>query len=197
MASEIYLIDGRRERRARLRVVLSVVVVFTVLTILRSPLYGETSEPLTDNLSGVKCLIDGAQSVSMQHAASYRGSTIYFASSKSLNFFKASVSTQISSNRFLSSPHQAERQARLLARANHQLVLLGQWKQVRCPVTGKAVDPEFSSLIAGVEIQFADANALLTVNQLPCLAAQGEMIFRDKFFDQAFERTVSKEQDLP
>jgi YHS domain-containing protein len=48
--------------------------------------------------------------------------------------------------------------AKYTAKANHQLVQSGQLKQVACPITGKDVNPEANTEVAGVKVGYCCMN---------------------------------------
>jgi YHS domain-containing protein len=76
--------------------------------------------------------------------------------------------------------------AKFAEKANAQLVATHQYKQVKCPLTGKDLNPEAKVEVDGVTVKFccnmckgkvADAKA----------AEQEKLVFSDKAFDKGFE----------
>jgi len=76
--------------------------------------------------------------------------------------------------------------AKFAAKANHQLVLTGQAKEVKCPIAGRKLNPKTAIDVAGVKVAFCCNNC-----KGKAVKAEGnaqiELIFNDKSFAKAFE----------
>ncbi len=82
--------------------------------------------------------------------------------------------------------------AKYAEKANHQLVLTGQYKQIKCPLTGGKLNPEAKSEIDHLTVNFCCNMCKGKVDD-----AKGEeqykLVFADKAFDKGFE-LVKKEK---
>lgn len=76
--------------------------------------------------------------------------------------------------------------AKFAAKANHQLVVTKQAKQVNCPFAGKKTNPEKTASIKGVEVAFCCGNC-----QGKAKKASGDdqiaLVFSDAAFKKGFE----------
>ena len=81
--------------------------------------------------------------------------------------------------------------AKFAPKANLQLVATEQAKEVKCPLSGKALDSEKSTKVAGVEVSFCCGNCLAAVNK-----AEGDekvkLVFSDEAFKKGFELKKAK-----
>lgn len=81
-------------------------------------------------------------------------------------------------------PAFKENTAKFQAKANEQLVLSGQFKQVACPLTGGKVNPATKTKVCGVDVCFCCKNCQGKVAKAEA-EKQCEMVFI-KGFDKAF-----------
>lgn len=82
----------------------------------------------------LKCPVSG-QPASKDHALAYKKGEVYFCCDKCPTAFKANMK-------------------KFAAKANEQLVVSGQYKEVKCPFTGKALNAETAVEVDGVSVQF-------------------------------------------
>jgi YHS domain-containing protein len=117
-----------------------------------------------EKLEGVKCIISG-QPVKADKTIDYKKGKVYFCCENCPKTFDA---------------------AKHGTKANHQLVLTGQFVQKACPLTGKDTDESTALKVNGVEVVFCCNNCKGAVSKAEA-DKQGEMVFADKAFDKAFE----------
>lgn len=72
------------------------------------------------------------------------------------------------------------------AKANMQLVITGQAKEVKCPFTGKKLNPDTKISVQGVGVCFCCFNCQKAAKKLKG-AAQVNRIFNDKAFKKGFK----------
>ena len=76
--------------------------------------------------------------------------------------------------------------AKFATKANQQLVATGQAKQVKCPLTGKDLNPDASTEVGGVKVGFCCNNCKGKVAAATD-DAQAELVFSDAAFAKGFE----------
>jgi YHS domain-containing protein len=72
------------------------------------------------------------------------------------------------------------------AKANHQLTVTGQAKEIKCPFTGKELNPETKIDVQGAPVCFCCNNCKGKAEAADA-QKQIEMIFNDKSFKKGFE----------
>ena len=77
--------------------------------------------------------------------------------------------------------------AKYAAKANYQLFVTGQAKQVACPLAGEPVDKELTAKVADATVSFCCASCRDSVEKLADDAAKIEMVFNDEAFAKAFK----------
>ena len=78
------------------------------------------------------------------------------------------------------------------AKANHQIVATGQWKQEKCPFSGGKLNPDTAVKVAGVEVCFCCKNCKKKVTDAE-EAKQVDMVFGEKPFEKGF--ALAKKDD--
>jgi hypothetical protein len=105
---------------------------------------------------------------SKDHAVKYKDGEVYFCCDNCPKAFEANTK-------------------KFANKANAQLVASGQYKEVKCPFTGKDLNPATSVKVAGVSVSFCCDNCKAKAS-----AAKGNarlaLIFNDKAFDKGFEK---------
>lgn len=122
-----------------------------------------------DNLKGIKCIISG-QPVQADKTVDHKGGKVYFCCEKCPKSFDA---------------------AKHGTKANHQLVLTGQYVQKACPITGKELDSSTAIDVNGAKVAFCCNNCKGAVSKADD-AAKGEKVFADKAFEKAFKKADKK-----
>ena len=113
-----------------------------------------------------KCPVSG-KAISKDHAVDYKGAEVYFCCP---NCPKA----------FEKAPEK------FAAKANHQLVLTGQAKQVKCPLAGRPAKDDKSVSVEGVTVNVCCGNCLKAATKADDKVA---LLFSDKAFDKGFKVT--------
>lgn len=114
--------------------------------------------------SALKCPISGG-AVSKEAAVDYKGGKVHFCCPGCIPKFK-------------------ENTAKYQAKANEQLVLSGQFKQVGCPLSGGKLNPATKTKVCGIDVCFCCKNCQGKVAKAEA-EKQCEMVFV-KGFDKAF-----------
>lgn len=139
---------------------------------------------------GVKCPVNGRLQCQVRHAVKWREGQVYFSSRAAVDDFRSRNSP--------ADVHKYLKPA-LILKANHQLVLTGQYTQRRCPITGNFTSDEFQIRIAGVKIYLHDAIAKKRLQEIESTLGRAKLVFADSTFAKTFSKTISrnkKEQPL-
>lgn len=142
-------------------------------------------EPRPVVLRGVKCIMDGVRSCNTQYWQEYQQGRVFFSSQENADRFRQAINDPV-----------FDPPASLLMRANHQLALTGQVKQIACPVTGEALDYRHKLHLAGVAIYFSDPQSRESIETLEGMIPRVERVFHPNVFDQSFT-PAQAEQDIP
>ncbi|MBD3674438.1 MAG: YHS domain-containing protein [Planctomycetaceae bacterium] len=113
-----------------------------------------------------KCPVSGKPCVK-EHSVAYKGADVYFCCP---NCPKA----------FEKNPEK------FAAKANHQLVLTGQAKQVKCPLAGRPAKDDKSVKVEGVTVNVCCGNCLKKASGADDKVA---LLFSDKAFEKGFKVT--------
>lgn len=120
-----------------------------------------------DKLNGAKCLVAAKNAAKADNSVEYRGAQVYFCCE---NCPKA----------------YAKDKAKYATKANHQLVLTGQAKQEKCPLSGGDLNKEATVKVVGVTVTFCCNNCKGKVEKAKD-DEQLELAFADKAFDKGFK----------
>jgi YHS domain-containing protein len=122
-----------------------------------------------------KCPISG-EKISKDASIDYKGGKLYFCCSGCIAPFK-------------------EKTAKYEAKANEQLVITGQFKQIACPLTGGKLNPSTKMKVCGLDVCFC-CNGCRGKVKSASAEKQSEMVFV-KGFEKAFAVNKEKEKDKP
>lgn len=136
-------------------------------TIVCAIVLSNPSDVTAQDLSGIKCVVKGDKSASPDASVKYRDGRVH-------------VCCEACVNKFESDP------AAFATKSNHQLVLTGQYRQVKCPISGSRVDSHFATNVGGTKIAFCCPSCLKKVNDAPQMADRAEMVFGNEAFEKAF-----------
>jgi YHS domain-containing protein len=123
------------------------------------------------NLEGIKCVVAGKPAKAGTEV-DYKGGKVYFCCMNCPKTFKASPE-------------------KFATKANHQLVATGQATEIKCPLTGKDLNPETAIQVAGAKVAFCCNNCQGKVEKASG-EEQLELVFNDKAFEKGFR--VGKSQ---
>jgi hypothetical protein len=112
-----------------------------------------------------------------RHKAKWLDGKVYFSSQSAAKTFRSKTSTTAFKN--LSNPP-------LTLKANHQLALTGQYKQVCCPVTGEKVTDSIQLQVAGMNVYFNSVEARSQLSKQKSTLARASRIFDAKTFARSF-----------
>jgi hypothetical protein len=132
-------------------------------------------EPKEIDWKTIKCVVSG-KPVNQEAFADYREAKVFFCCQNCPTAFKKET-------------------AKYSTKANHQLVATRQFKEEKCPLSGRDLNPEATVKIAEVEVAFCCENC-----QAKAKEAKGDeqlaLVFADKAFEKAFKK-VEKEEEKP
>ncbi|MCR9202030.1 MAG: hypothetical protein NXI04_25590 [Planctomycetaceae bacterium] len=145
----------------------------TVLAAMLAVFASAQAEEKATKVEKVKCAVAGKEiKIADAKVATYKGAKVY-------------VCCGACKAKLEKTP------AKFAVKANHQLVLTGQAKQVNCPFAGKPADKAKSVEMAGVKVAFCCGGC-----QGKAKAAKGdkqlELVFSDKAFAKGFKVTAKK-----
>jgi YHS domain-containing protein len=122
----------------------------------------------TEKKDGAKCVCPvSGKPATKEHAVAYKGAEVYFCCPNCPKAFQANS-------------------AKFATKANHQLVVTGQAKEVKCPIAGRKLNPATAIEVGGVKVAFCCNNCKGKAEKATA-AEQLELIFSDKAFAKGFE----------
>lgn len=154
--------------RVRDETMLKRIVLGTMASAVLAALVATTVWAADIKLEGVKCLVAGSKAASPDQSAAHKGGKVFFCCG---NCKKA----------FESEP------AKFAVKANHQLVVTGQAKQAKCPLSGGPCKDDKFVEIAGAKVYFCCDNCKGKV-----AGAKGDEQAALVFSDAAFEKAGFK-----
>lgn len=119
------------------------------------------------DLTNAKCPIAGS-AANAETAVAYKGGKVYFCCGGCDKTFQ-------------------ENAAAYAAKANHQLVVTGQAKQIACPLAGEPVDSKVTAKVHGATVAFCCAHCKEAVEAAADDDARVEMLFNDEAFAKGFK----------
>jgi YHS domain-containing protein len=126
------------------------------------------------DLPELKCPVSG-HAASKQHAAEHNGGKVYFCCDKCAKAFAAKTTE-------------------FAAKANLQLVVSGQFKLVKCPLEGYALNPITAMEVGGVKVLFCCKGCKNEVRLAKSEDERIKLVFNDKAFKKGFEKISSGEK---
>jgi YHS domain-containing protein len=121
-------------------------------------------------LDGIKCVVAAKNPAKAENAVDYKGGQVFFCCKNCPKAF-------------------AKDTAKFATRANQQLALTKQAKQIACPYSGKELAEGTTVSVGGVDVSFCCKNCKGKTEKASAEDAV-EMVFGDKAFDKGFK--VSK-----
>lgn len=122
-------------------------------------------------LKNAKCPVSG-KAINPDASVAYKGGKVYFCCMNCPKVFEKNTK-------------------KFSAKANHQLAVTGQAQEVKCPFTGKKLNPATKINVQGANVCFCCMNC-----QAKAEKAEGpqqiNMIFNDKSFDKGFRVKAQK-----
>ena len=120
------------------------------------------------SMEGVKCLMVSKKDASEEKSAKWKEGKVYFCCDGCLGKF---------------SKLDEKGKEKIAAKANHQLVATKQYKQTACPISGRELNPEMKTKVAGVEVGFCCGGCKSSTEAL-----KGDKQIAKVFSDKAFEK---------
>lgn len=120
------------------------------------------------DLAGVKCIVTGDRGANDKHASKHLDGDVYFCCQRCKSTYDADPK-------------------KFATKANHQLVVSGQYVQTRCPSGKKITDNQRKMSVMGVNVIFCDENQMMKVSD-----ASGQQKAEMMFGGDAFAQTFSK-----
>lgn len=130
-----------------------------------------------DELNGAKCIVNGERAASADHFVEYMKGKVYFCCGGCKAKFVA--------DQELEEPTMA-------VKANHQLVMTGQYVQKGCPMSGNAIAEGAVAKVGGVEVGFCCSNCSNKVAEMETLEEKAAVVFSKA----AFKKAYAKKTDL-
>jgi YHS domain-containing protein len=121
----------------------------------------------------LKCPVSG-HPASKEHMAEHNGGKVYFCCDKCPGAFASNTD-------------------KYAAKANAQMVLDGQFKQVKCPLQGKPLNPKTAIKVAGVKVEFC-CNGCKAAAQRARGAKKIDLVFNDEAFKKGFEKVTAADE---
>ena len=124
------------------------------------------------DLSGIKCVVNGDLNASPDASIEYQDGRVYVCCEECIKQFEADP-------------------AAFATRANHQLVLTGQYRQSKCPINDTDFDPDVTANVGGTSIAFCCQSCLKKVDDAETMSDRAELVFGDKAFKKSFVKVES------
>ena len=147
---------------ARISSLFSLIVLFALTTIVAG-----------QDLAGIKCVVSGDEQAVADASVDYRDGKVYFCCENCVAKFEEAMKQGV-------NPYAVK--------ANHQLVLTGQYEQQQCPFSGGELDKNLTAQVGGTEIAFCCASCQSKVESADGLPAKAELVFSDAAFAKGFVR---------
>ena len=142
------------------------VISLAIATLLTATLYAADKV----NLDKAKCPVSG-EKVAADTGTDYKGAKVYFCCNMCPKKFASASGAE---------------KAKFSAKANMQLVATGQAKEIKCPFTGKDLNPATKIKVDGTDVCFCCNNCKGSAEKLTG-DEQIEKVFGDKSFEKGFE----------
>lgn len=123
------------------------------------------------DLAGVKCIVNGDKQAVADAYLDYKEGKVYFCCEDCQAKFKEAMQQK-------ENPYAVK--------ANHQLVLTGQYVQEQCPFSGEELDPKIATQVAGTEVGFCCEHCQSKVESAEDLAAKAKLVFSNTAFAKGF-----------
>ena len=131
---------------------------------------GIAQEP---DLTGIKCIVNGKKSAKATASAEYLEGKVFMCCNNCVAAFK--------------EDQKLKDKAKFATKANHQLVLTGQYVQKGCPFSGNAVDGTHVAKVGGADVAMCCEHCLAKVNGKKELADKAELVFSTAASKKGFE----------
>jgi len=127
-----------------------------------------------DDLSGIKCIVNGDHAATKDASAKHMDGEVYFCCEDCVKMFE-------------------EDSSKFEVKANHQMVLTGQYVQKGCPFSGNAPNEKFVTEVGGAEVGFCCSGCQSKVESEADVAAKANLVFTKAAFAKGFEKDNLKD----
>lgn len=131
-----------------------------------------------EDLTGIKCVVNGKKAAKAESSAEYKGGKVYFCCDHCVESFEEDL--------------KLKSDAKYKVKANHQLVLTGQYVQKGCPMSGSPVKKGLVAKVGGTKVGFCCEGCMNKVENTENLEAKSKLVFTEKAFKNAFEKKKSE-----
>ena len=126
------------------------------------------------SLKDVKCILNPKGKAKADKFVEYKDGKVFFCCGNCPKKFK-------------------ENTEKFATKANHQLVATGQYKQTKCPLTGRPVNEDKTVKIGGVSVGLCCGGCKGKVDKAEDDAAKAALVFNDKAFKKGFAKPKKKD----
>ncbi|MFK7770024.1 MAG: hypothetical protein AB8B55_22640 [Mariniblastus sp.] len=147
----------------------SLLVISTALVCV-----GINGDLLAQDLTGIKCIVNGKKSAEPESFVEYQGGKVYFCCSHCVETFKEDL--------------KLKKEAKYTMMANHQLVVTGQFVQKGCPMSGSAIEENLTAKVGATKVGFCCEGCRDKVANAETLEEKAKMVFSHAAFKNAFEK---------
>lgn len=120
------------------------------------------------DLDGVKCVV-APKAASESKSADYKEGKVYFCCGGCAGKFAGDTK-------------------KFATKANFQLVATKQYEQKSCPMSGRDIDADITSTVAGKKVAFCCTGCKGSVDKAEGDEAKMKLVFADKPFEKAFAK---------
>jgi YHS domain-containing protein len=124
------------------------------------------------DLKDIKCVVAGAKPAKADNSVDYKEGKVFFCCQNCPKAFEKDT-------------------AKFASKANKQLVATKQYKEVKCPLSGEALNPDTAIEVAGVKVAFCCNNCKGKVAKAKD-DEQIDLVFSDGAFKKGFEVAKKK-----
>lgn len=124
------------------------------------------------DLTGIKCIVNGKKAANSTATVKYKKGTVYFCCQNCASAFKEDV--------------KLKKDAKFATKANHQLVLTGQFVQKGCPFSGSEIKEGTLVDVGGTKVGFCCDDCSKKVADAKDLATKAEMVFSNVSFKKGY-----------
>jgi YHS domain-containing protein len=130
------------------------------------------------SLEGVKCIVTGKAAARADHGVEYKQGKVYLCCANCVAAYTKAPE-------------------KYAVKANHQLVLTGQYEQKSCPISGGKIDPDITADVGGVKVAFCCQECKRKVESAEGIEEKVKLIFDEEHFAQGFvEKSDDKNRAL-
>ncbi len=127
-----------------------------------------------EDLTGIKCVMNADKAATLDAFVEYKEGKVYFCCDHCADAFREDI--------------KLKDKSKFATKANHQLVLTGQFVQKGCPMSGGAVDENLIATVGTIKVGFCCEGCANKVNDTEGLAEKANLVFSESAFKKAFHK---------